>query len=71
VEDEFKKVVILAETIKAAGNKKLIIVAGGSPTFPVHATHHNLECSPAHLYSGIGVTNIPFQINLLIMQHWW
>ena len=46
VEDEFKKVIILAETIKAASHKKLIIVAGGSPTFPVHAMHHNLECSP-------------------------
>ncbi len=42
----FSKVAILAETIEAVSDKKLIIVAGGSPTFPIHSLHKNIECSP-------------------------
>ncbi len=46
VDFEYSKVVILEETIKAVSNKKLILVAGGTPTFPIFARHDNIECSP-------------------------
>ena len=46
VDAGFGKVFILAETIEAVSKTKLIIVAGGSPTFPVYAQKENLECSP-------------------------
>ena len=42
----YGKVIILAETIEAVSNRKLIIVAGGSPTFPIHAQRKNIDCSP-------------------------
>ena len=42
----FDEVIKLAEKIESSSNKKLIIVAGGSPTFPVHAQRKNVECSP-------------------------
>ncbi|MEP7145054.1 MAG: D-TA family PLP-dependent enzyme [Ferruginibacter sp.] len=42
----YNKVIIIAEAIKAISNTKLIIVAGGSPTFPIHALRENTECSP-------------------------
>ena len=43
---EFGKLKILAETMEAISNKKLVVVAGGSPTFPIHAQLINSECSP-------------------------
>lgn len=42
----FDEVVKLAEKIESSTNKKLKIVAGGSPTFPVHAQRGDVECSP-------------------------
>jgi D-threonine aldolase len=42
----YSKVIILAEAIEAISDIKLIIVAGGSPTFPIHAHRENIECSP-------------------------
>lgn len=46
VESAFGKVLVLAKTIESVTGKKLIIVAGGSPTFPVYAGRENIECSP-------------------------
>lgn len=46
VDSVFSKVAILAATIEAVAKKPLIIVAGGSPTFPVYAEQKNVECSP-------------------------
>ncbi len=46
VDNAFSKVAILAATIEAVIKKPLIIVAGGSPTFPVYAEQKNVECSP-------------------------
>lgn len=40
------KLTVLAETIEALSDKRLVIVAGGSPTFPIHAALGNSECSP-------------------------
>jgi D-serine deaminase-like pyridoxal phosphate-dependent protein len=42
----FNAVTELAEKIESSCIKKLNIVAGGSPTFPVHAQRNNVECSP-------------------------
>lgn len=42
----FSVVMQLAEEIESSTQKKLNIVAGGSPTFPVHAQRKNIECSP-------------------------
>lgn len=42
----FSEVIQLAEKIESSTQKKLNIVAGGSPTFPVHAQRKNIECSP-------------------------
>jgi D-threonine aldolase len=46
VDGAFSKVAILAATIEALTKRPLIIVAGGSPTFPVYAEQRNVECSP-------------------------
>ena len=42
----FEGVIELANKIEASSHKKLNIVAGGSPTFPVHAQRKDIECSP-------------------------
>jgi D-serine deaminase-like pyridoxal phosphate-dependent protein len=36
----------IAQKIKDAFDQDLVIVSGGSPTFPVHAARQNIECSP-------------------------
>ncbi|MEO8711758.1 MAG: D-TA family PLP-dependent enzyme [Parafilimonas sp.] len=42
----FDEVVMLVEKIETLTQKQMKIVAGGSPTFPVHAERRNIECSP-------------------------
>jgi D-serine deaminase-like pyridoxal phosphate-dependent protein len=42
----FQLVEILRQRIIAAGLEEPIIVAGGSPTFPIHAQREKVECSP-------------------------
>lgn len=42
----FRQVTELAEKIEAAGLEAPVLVAGGSPTFPVHANRPGVECSP-------------------------
>ncbi len=46
VDRAYSNVIILAEAIEAISGSKLIIVAGGSPTLPIHAQRPNIECSP-------------------------
>jgi D-serine deaminase-like pyridoxal phosphate-dependent protein len=45
-DEAFKTVTDLINKIESASNQKLKIVAGGSPTFPVHAQRNDVECSP-------------------------
>jgi D-serine deaminase-like pyridoxal phosphate-dependent protein len=45
-DEAFRSIVELADTIKYQTQKELQIVAGGSPTLPVHAQRVNIECSP-------------------------
>lgn len=42
----FQAVDILREEIKKATGKSLVVVAGGTPTFPIHAKRRNVESSP-------------------------
>lgn len=42
----FKEMTDLEAAIESVTKQKLIIVAGGSPTFPVHAKRLDMECSP-------------------------
>ena len=45
-EECLKPVLALAKGIEAAGNPKPVIIAGGSPTFGIHARRQEIECSP-------------------------
>lgn len=45
-DNAFDDVIRLANNIETSNQKKLNIVAGGSPTFPVHAQRKDVECSP-------------------------
>jgi D-threonine aldolase len=45
-DEAFKSVEDLAQKIKAISGTEPIIIAGGSPTFPVHAQRNVVECSP-------------------------
>ena len=42
----FGPVVALRERLEATIGRGLVVVAGGSPSFTVHARHHDVECSP-------------------------
>jgi D-threonine aldolase len=42
----FQQVAELAEKITQAGLEAPVLVAGGSPTFPIHAQRDGVECSP-------------------------
>lgn len=42
----YESVSKLQAELKQRGFDELIVVAGGSPTFPIHAQRENIECSP-------------------------
>ena len=42
----FEKVLELQEELQSILNREINLVAGGSPSFSVHAKHHKVECSP-------------------------
>lgn len=42
----FGKVQQLAKRIEAVDGDELTIIAGGTPTFPIHAKRKNIQCSP-------------------------
>jgi D-serine deaminase-like pyridoxal phosphate-dependent protein len=46
VDKGFEPVLALAKEIAAKGYSYPVLVAGGSPTFPVHAQKEGVECSP-------------------------
>lgn len=45
-DDSFKLVTDLKQKLESAGMKVPVIIAGGSPTFPIHAQRKGIECSP-------------------------
>lgn len=44
--EAFEPVAKLQQEIIQKGYPRLVIIAGGSPTFPIHAKRENVECSP-------------------------
>lgn len=42
----FEEVIVLKNKLESRYGIQLNMVAGGSPSFSVHAAHHNVECSP-------------------------
>src|SRR5205085_8811631 len=44
--EAFAPVHALKENIRAKYSKDMVVVAGGTPTFPIHARRGNAECSP-------------------------
>lgn len=44
--EAFEPVIRLQQDIQKRGYPKLVIIAGGSPTFPIHAQREKIECSP-------------------------
>lgn len=49
-EVEFQIVRVMAEELREEGMAVPEIVAGGTPTFPIHATHDDVTCSPGTLF---------------------
>lgn len=45
-DEAFLSVTAIKEKLYEKGYKNSLIVAGGSPTFPIHARRTNIECSP-------------------------
>jgi D-threonine aldolase len=45
-DEAFARIVALQQEIFAKKSRKLIIVAGGSPTFSIHSKRKEIECSP-------------------------
>jgi D-serine deaminase-like pyridoxal phosphate-dependent protein len=45
-DESFKLVLDLKQKLESAGMKVPAIIAGGSPTFPIHAKRKGIECSP-------------------------
>lgn len=69
----FQSIAALANQIKALTQKELNIVAGGSPTFPVHAQRLNIECSPGtFVFWDWGYKNLlpdePFEFAALVIS---
>jgi D-serine deaminase-like pyridoxal phosphate-dependent protein len=46
VEEAFAPVWTMQQTLQTTGYSDITIVAGGSPSFPVHAQRKEVECSP-------------------------
>ena len=68
----FELIEKLEEKIHASQKEAFTIVAGGSPTFPVHATRANIECSPGtFVFWDWGYTTIlpdePFECAALVI----
>lgn len=58
-DDGFESVKKLAERIKIELGFSPVIVAGGSPTFPIHAKRKNVQCSPGtFIYWDTGYADI-------------
>lgn len=71
--EAFQSVADLAENIKNKFGESLTIVAGGTPTFPIHAKRPNVECSPGtFVFWDQGYANIlkeqPFQFAVLVLS---
>lgn len=71
-DEAFSPVKLLAEQIKSETGIEVIIVAGGSPTFPIHAKRKDVECSPGtFIYWDSGYASIlkeqPFLFSAVVL----
>ena len=69
----FEKVMELKNNVVQQGYEEPIIIAGGSPTFPIHAQREGVECSPGTFVywdAGYGATcrEQPFQPAALVIS---
>ncbi|HTJ52926.1 MAG TPA: D-TA family PLP-dependent enzyme [Cyclobacteriaceae bacterium] len=70
--DAFAQVETLRTTLGDAFNENLVVVAGGTPTFPIHAKRNDVECSPGtFIYWDKGYQSIlheqPFLFGALVI----
>jgi D-serine deaminase-like pyridoxal phosphate-dependent protein len=70
--EAFLPVEALALRIKKKHNFNMIVVAGGTPTFPIHARRNDVECSPGtFVYWDIGYQRIlkeqPYHFAALVL----
>jgi D-serine deaminase-like pyridoxal phosphate-dependent protein len=65
-DESYKLVQDLKQKLESAGLKVPVIIAGGSPTFPIHAKRKEIECSPGtFIYWDKGyLTSCPEQLFL-------
>ena len=65
-DDAFNKVEALQKTIFEKEGKKIIIVAGGTPTYSIHSKRKEIECSPGtYIYWDKGYEQILTEQNYL------
>lgn len=71
-DEAFKPVQLLADRIEKITSQKIKIIAGGTPTYPIHATREYVECSPGtFIYWDSGYAGIlkeqPYQFAALLL----
>lgn len=71
-DEAFEQVLLLKNTLIEKGLNEPVIIAGGSPTFPIHAQRDKVECSPGtFVYWDAGYANTckeqPFQPAALVI----
>jgi D-threonine aldolase len=58
-DESFAEVLQLQHVLETKSNKKLKIVAGGTPTYPIHSKRKEIDCSPGtFIYWDAGYKNI-------------
>lgn len=71
-EVDFQIIRTLAEELREEGMTVPEIVAGGSPTLPIHARHDDVNCSPGTVFLwdygyGMGLPDLDFQVAAVVL----
>lgn len=70
-DEAFKKAVVVKTIAETILGKTLSLVIGGTPTFPVHAQRHNVECSPGTFVfwdkGYAAFTDLPFTVAAILL----
>jgi D-threonine aldolase len=65
-DEAFQAVVELRDQIEKSSGQKMIVVAGGTPTFSIHRKRRNVECSPGtYIYWDKGYEDVLKEQNYL------
>lgn len=72
-EMDFQIIRTLAEELREEGMAVPELVAGGSPTLPIHARHEDVTCSPGTVFLwdygyGMGLPDLDFQVAALVLS---